>query len=163
MLQIIPDAIACSLTNTTMEPTVLKWPSVDLHSVNTRHVHGYLGSPYKEKDQGTGSSLYKLRGSDGVENSQGKQFCQWVITHSVANSPDVVGKNRSQALFRKPLCIFRGNKCGLEGSHYHRSRLVRVSLSYSLATLETPQNRKMSSGMTPCSQLKYPNKLRRNT
>lgn len=88
-----------------------------------------------------------------------KLFCQWVRSRAVANSPDVVGQNRSQALFRKPLCIFRGNKCGLEGSRHHRSRLVRVSLSYSLATVETPQDRKMGSGMTACSKLRYPNKL----
>ncbi len=82
--------------------------------------------------------------------------------HHVAISPDIVGQNRSQALFRKPHCIFRGNKCGLEGSHYHRSRLVRVSLSYSLATVETPQDRKMGSGMTACSKLRWPSKLLSN-
>lgn len=122
-----------------------------------------IDSACMEKDQGREFSLYKLRGSVRVEIFKGKQFCQWVITHRVANSPDVVGQNRSQALFRKPLCIFRGNKCGLEGSHYRRSRLVRVSLPYSLATVETPQDRKISTGMTACSKEGLPRKLLSNT
>lgn len=141
-----------------MEPTDLKWLLIYI-IVN---VHVCLHSTYMEKERGTGISQYKLEDSVGVEHFQRKQFCQWFITHRVTNSPDVVGQNRSQAHFRKPLCIFRGNKCGLEGSHYHRSRLVRVSLSYSLATVETPQDRKMGSGMTACSKLRYPNKLLRN-
>lgn len=68
-----------------------------------------------------------------------------------------MGKNRIYLFFfffRKPLCIFSSNKCGLEGSQRHHNRLVRVSLSYSLATAETPQHRKIGGGMTACSKLK---------
>lgn len=68
----------------------------------------------------------------------------------------MVGWKKSQALFRKWLCIFRGNKCGIEESRYTHRRLVHVSLSYSLATVETPQDRKIGSGMTACSKLRLP-------
>lgn len=66
---------------------------------------------------------------------------QLITVHPDTSFTDVLGQNRNQAYFETPFCIFRGNKCGLEGNrNHHSSRLVHVSLSYSVATVETPQD-----------------------
>lgn len=158
MLKATPHGIA---RTPTMSPQTLLTSSLFICIWLTHDIYMDLGT---EKDQGKGS--HWLKDSDRLkrkkkEKKKEKQlinkniFVSDTNYHGV-NSPDVVGWKKSQALFRKWLCIFRGNKCGIEGSRYTHRRLVHVSLSYSLATVETPQDRKIGSGTTACSKLRLP-------